>query len=153
VYPLEPEYLRSELNPQFASVASPADVVVVTTFGIDQGGGSGDFHVCIPYAMLEPIRATIYNSVPAERSEADQRWMARLTAHVYDAEVEVRANLARASVTLGQLMTMEPGDVVAIDLAAQITADVDGIPVMRCSYGVVNGRYALKVEQPIGKNG
>ena len=147
---LEFEYLRSEMNTQFATVATPVELVVVTTFGIDQGAGSADFHVCIPYAMLEPIRSVIHDAVGPDRGEADGRWLSMLTSHVYGTEIELTANLATAEVTLRQLLTLQPGDVIALELEPSITADIDGVPVMRCGYGVVNGRYALKVEQPPG---
>jgi flagellar motor switch protein FliM len=151
VFPLECEYVRSEMNTQFANIATPTEVVVATSFSIDQGSGSADFHVCMPYAMLEPIRNVLYDTVQADRSEADNRWMALLTAHVYSAQIELTANLASASIPLRQLVTLQAGDVVAIELEPTITADVDGVPLMRCSYGVVNGKYALKVERPPGE--
>jgi flagellar motor switch protein FliM len=150
VFPLQCEYVRSEMNTQFASIASPAEVVVATTFGIDQGSGSADFHVCMPYAMLEPIRGVLYDGMLADRSEADNRWAALLAGHVYDAQVELTANLAITDVTLRQLLTLQTGDVIALDLQPSIAAEVEGVPVVRCSYGVVDGKYALKVEQPVG---
>jgi flagellar motor switch protein FliM len=150
VFALECEYVRSEMNTQFVNVATPAEVVVATSFSIDLGSGSADFHLCMPYAMLEPIRNLLYDTVQADRSEADNRWMAMLTSHVYGAEVELTANLATAAITLRQLVTLQPGDVIALDLEPSITADVDGVPIMRCSYGVVEGKYALKVDKPLG---
>lgn len=127
--------------------------MVAVSFSIDLGSGGGDFHVCIPYAMLEPIRNLIYSGVQADRSETDDRWTSLLSAHVYDAEVQLQATLATATVTLGQLMSLQPGDVIALDLPESIGAQVDGVPVMQGRYGVVNGRYALKVERPLGSPG
>lgn len=150
VHALEFEYVRSEMNTQFANIATPSEVVVAVSFSIDLGSGGGDFHVCIPYAMLEPIRNLIYSGVQADRSETDDRWTSLLSAHVYDAEVQLQATLATATVTLGQLMSLQPGDVIALDLPESIGAQVDGVPVMQGRYGVVNGRYALKVERPLG---
>jgi flagellar motor switch protein FliM len=150
VLALECEYVRSELNTQFVSMATPSEMVVVTSFSVDQGSGNADFHVCMPYAMLEPIRAALYHVVQTDRGESDSRWMATLTRHVHDAQVELTANLTTTAVTLRQLLTLQPGDVIALDLAPSITADVDGVAVMRCSYGVVDGHYALKVERPVG---
>jgi flagellar motor switch protein FliM len=147
---LECEYVRSELNTQFVNAITPSEMVVVTSFSIDQGSGNADFHACMPYAMLEPIRETLYNAVQADRGEGDSRWMAMLTRHVHEAQVELAANLATTSVTLRQLLTLQPGDVIALDLEPSISADVDGVAVLRCSYGVVDGRYALKVERPLG---
>ncbi len=150
VHALEFEYVRSEMNTQFANIATPAEVVVAVSFSIDLGSGGGDFHVCIPYAMLEPIRNVIYSGVQADRSETDDRWTKLLSAHVYDAEVQLKATLATANVTLRQLVSLQAGDVIALDLAESISAEVDGVPVVQGRYGVVNGRYALKIEHPLG---
>jgi flagellar motor switch protein FliM len=125
----------------------PSEVVVTATLSVDLGGAGGDFHVCLPYAMLEPIRSIIYSSVQAERGEADSRWLSLLSAQVYRAEAEVVANLAHASVSIGQLMSLQAGDVVALDLPELVTATVNGVPVLECRYGVVSGQYALKVER------
>ena len=147
IYELEFEYLRSEMNTQFANIATPTEVVVATSFSIDLGSGSADFHVCMPYAMLEPIRNVIYSAIQADRSEADSRWLALLSQQVYGAEVELVANLAHAQVSVGQLLALQPGDVISLDLPDVVHAEVDGLPVLECRYGVMNGQYALKVEK------
>jgi flagellar motor switch protein FliM len=150
IYTLKFEYVRSEMNTQFANIATPSEVVVTTSFSIDLGAGSGDFHVCMPYAMLEPIRDVIFGSVQADRSNADDRWVSLLTDQVYAAEVELLANLTRAEVTVGQLMALQAGDVIAVDLPDVVIGEVDGIPVLECRYGMTNGQYGLKVEKVIG---
>ncbi|MCW5620538.1 MAG: flagellar motor switch protein FliM [Burkholderiales bacterium] len=147
VHALTFEYVRSEMNTQFANIATPTEVVVAVSFSIDLGNGGGDFHVCIPYAMLEPIRGIIYSGVQADRTETDDRWTTLLSEHVYDAQVELKANFAGAMVTLRQLMSLQPGDVISLDVPDLISAEVDGVPVLEGRYGVVNGRYALKVER------
>jgi flagellar motor switch protein FliM len=147
IYELEFEYVRSEMNTQFANIATPTEVVVATSFSIDLGSGSADFHVCMPYAMLEPIRNVIYSAIQADRSEADSRWLALLSQQVYGAEVELVANLAHAQVSVGQLFALQPGDVISLDLPDVVHAEVDGLPVLECRYGVMNGQYALKVEK------
>jgi flagellar motor switch protein FliM len=147
IYELSFEYQRSEVNTQFANIATPTEVVVATTFSIDLGAGSADFHVCMPYAMLEPIRNVIYSAIQADRSDSDQRWIALLSQQVYGAEVELVASLANAEVTVGQLMALQPGDVIALDLPDVVRAEIDGLPVLKCRYGVMNGHYALKVDK------
>src|SRR5919112_422043 len=61
VYPLKLEYVRSEMNTQFANIATPNEIVVVTTFGIELGTASGEFHICMPYSMIEPIRDVLFS--------------------------------------------------------------------------------------------
>lgn len=147
VYPIKFEYVRSELNTQFANIATPNEVVVTTTFNIELGPGSGEFHVCMPYAMIEPIRDLLYSSMQGEHLEVDKRWLRLLTQQVQTAEVEVVAQLGQASVTLRQIVRMQVGDVISLDIPETIVAAVDNVPVMECRYGAFNGQYALRVEK------
>jgi flagellar motor switch protein FliM len=147
VHPLTFEYVRSEMNTQFANIATPTEVVVVCTFAIDLGSGGGEFNVCMPYAMLEPLRDVIYSGMQADRGESDTRWVTMLTRQIQDAEVDLVANLGTATVTLRDLMQLEVGDVIGLDIPESVVADVDGIPVLDCAYGVTDGRYALKVSR------
>lgn len=147
IYPVEFEYVRSEMNTQFANIATPSEVVVVTTFNIELGSGGGDFHVCLPYAMIEPIRDLLYSSMQGERLEVDERWTKLLTRQIQVAEVNLVATLGEAPVTLEQILNMQVGDVISLDIPEAIVAEVDGVPVLECKYGVLNGQYALKVNK------
>lgn len=147
IHPIEFEYVRSEMNTQFANIATPSEVVVVTTFNIELGSGGGDFHVCLPYAMIEPIRDLLYSSMQGERLEVDERWTKLLTKQIQVAEVNLVATLGEAPVTLEQILNMQVGDVISLDIPEAIVAEVDGVPVLECKYGVLNGQYALKVNK------
>ncbi len=147
VYELKFEYLRAEMNTQFANIATPNEVVVVTTFNIEFGTTSGEFHICMPYAMIEPVRDLLYSSMQGDHLEVDKRWLRLLSQQVQSAEVELTATLGGAAVTFNQILQMKAGDVVPIDIPEAITAAVDGVPVMECRYGLFNGQYALKVEK------
>jgi len=147
VYPIEFEYIRSEMNTQFANIATPSEVVVVTTFSIEIGPVGGDFHVCMPYAMIEPIRDLLYEGMQGDRMEVDERWVSFLSNQVQATEVKLVANLSQAEVTVRDLLEMKIGDVISLDIPESITAHVEGVPVLECGYGVHNGQYALKVKK------
>ncbi|POZ60483.1 flagellar motor switch protein FliM [Chromobacterium alticapitis] len=147
VYPIEFVYLRSEMNTQFANIATPTEVVVAMTFHIELGAGGGDFHICLPYSMVEPIRDLLSSTMQADRTEVDNRWVNLMTHQVQAAEVELVATLAQTKVTLGQILNLKSGDVVMVEIPERVEADVSGIPVFEASYGTVQGRYALKVEK------
>ncbi|MCX7628583.1 MAG: flagellar motor switch protein FliM [Methylophilaceae bacterium] len=147
VYPVEFEYIRSEMNTQFANIATPSEVVVTTTFNIEIGSAGGDFHVCLPYAMIEPIRDLLYEGMQGDRMELDERWVSFLTKQVQQTEVKLVANLSQVELTVRELLNMKVGDVIALDLQDSITAFVEGVPVLECNYGVYNGQYALKVRR------
>ncbi|HUO44423.1 MAG TPA: flagellar motor switch protein FliM [Burkholderiales bacterium] len=142
------EYLRSEMNTQFANIATPSEVVVTTTFSIEIATDvSADMHICMPYSMLEPIRDALCSSLQGEQMESDKRWVARLAQQVQAAEIQLVVNLAQIESTFGRLLQMKVGDVLTLELPQTVTAEVDGIPVMECRYGVSNGKYALRVER------
>jgi flagellar motor switch protein FliM len=147
VYPLKYEYVRSEMNTQFANICTPTEVVVTASFTVDLGSGGGDIHVCLPYSLLEPIRDTIYSSFQADRAESDMRWVRLMTEQVQDAKLELVAKLAEANLTLRDLTELKVGDVISLAVPETLEATVNGIPVLECKYGVSNGQYALKVQR------
>jgi flagellar motor switch protein FliM len=147
VYPLEFEYVRSEMQTKFINIATPTEIVVVSTFTLELGTGSGDFHICMPYSTLEPIRDLIYSPIPGDHAEPDRRWARTLATQVQSAEVDLVACLGGSTVRLKDLMHLKQGDILPIDIPPTIQASVDGVPVMECTYGIRNGQYALRVER------
>ena len=147
IYPLELEYQRSEMQPQFANIAMPSEIVVTTSFTLEIGDTSGTIHFCTPYATLEPIRDVLYSTTQSDSNEPDRRWIDLLTTEIQSAEVELVAELAQAPATVEQLLALKPGDFIELDLSPGIQAKVVGVPVFDCHYGTSNGRYALKVDQ------
>ena len=147
VYPVKFEYVRSEMHTQFANIANPSEIVIAVSFNIELGNSGGHFHVCLPYATIEPIRDILYSSMQGDQMEPDKRWVRMLSKQVQTAEVTLVAKLAQATVTCEQIMKMKAGDVLMLDIKSEISADVEGIPLCSCTYGVSKGKYAIKVEK------
>ena len=147
IYPLELEYQRSEMQPQFANIATPSETVVATSFTLEIGDTTGTIHFCIPYATLEPIRDVLSSTIQGDSTEPDRRWVNLLQQQIQSAEVDLVAELATAPATVEQLLAFKPGDFIELDLQPAIQAKVAGVPVLECHYGTSNGRYALKVDQ------
>lgn len=147
VFPVEFEYIRSEMNTQFANIATPNEVVVSSTFTVELGSVSGQIHFCMPYSMIEPIRDALTSSLQGEALEVDKRWIRLMTQQIQVAEVELVATLGTGRASFDDILNMKVGDVIPLNVPEQIQATVDGVPVMDCTYGVLNGQYALKVEK------
>jgi flagellar motor switch protein FliM len=146
IYPLELDYQRSEMQPQFASIATPSEIVVTTTFTLEIGESTGSIHFCIPYATLEPIRDVLYAPAQGDAVEPDKRWMNLMKTQIQSAEVQIVAELGSAPATVEQLLSLKAGDFIELDLEPVIQARIDGVPVFDSLYGISNGKYALKVE-------
>ena len=149
IYPLELEYQRSEMQPQFANIATPSEIVVATNFTLEIGETTGSVHFCIPYSTLEPIRDVLYSTIQGDAVEPDRRWVNLLKHQIQAAEVELVAELGRAPATVEQLLSFKPGDFIELDLDPMIQAKVDGVPVFDCHYGTSNNRYAIKIDRLI----
>lgn len=148
VHQIEFEFVRSEMNTRFANIVPATDMVIVSTFNVDLSPGGGDVHICIPYAMLEPIREVIYGGMQTDREEGgDHRWLELLSGQVRDTQVELTANLAHASMTVRDLLALQPGDVIDIELPETVVGEVHGYPMLECEYGLTDGRFALKVQR------
>ncbi len=152
VYPIQFEYLRSEMNTQFANIATPNEVVVTITFNVELGEVGGDMHFCFPYSMLEPIKDMLTSTLQGEVLGVDKRWVRLMTQQIQAAEVEVVANLANKSLSLKEVMNLKVGDVVPMSMNEEIDVVADNIPVMRCKYGSFNGQYALRVQKLLRSN-
>ena len=147
IYPLELDYQRSEMQPQFANIATPSEIVVSTAFQLEIGDLAGAIHICMPYATLEPIRDVLYSSVQGDAIEVDRRWVRVLTREIQAAEVTLVAELARADATVEQLLAMKPGDFIELEREPRIRASIEGVPVFECQYGTHNSKYAIRVEE------
>ena len=102
--------------------------------------------------MVDPIRDLLTSPLQGEVLGIDKRWVKLMTQQVQAAEVEIVADLAKTNMRLGDVLNMKVGDVVPLQIDEAVEANVDGIPVMLCKYGLFNGQYALRVEKLLRSN-
>ncbi|MGJ7520471.1 flagellar motor switch protein FliM [Variovorax sp. LT1P1] len=148
VFPLDFDYVRAEMHGKLANIVAANEVVVNTTLQIEFGPVGGFLHVCIPYSMIEPIRNQLSNPIQDE-VEVDKRWVNQMSRQMQSADVELVANFVQMTSTIGKVLALEVGDVLPIELPTTVTASVDNIPVMDCTFGTSNDRYALRVQHMI----
>ena len=143
------QHQRSEMHTQFANVASPSEIVVATTFNLEIGDSGGEIHLCFPYSSLEPIRDVLYSSLQGDGQEPDRRWVRQLTQQVQAAEVELTAELGNTALTVGQLIKLQVGDFIGLQIRDIIPVKVDGVTIMECRFGAVNGQTAIRAERMV----
>jgi len=148
IYQLNFEYIRSEMHTKFARISSSNELVVVTPFNIEFGAQGGNLNVCLPYSMIEPLRDLLTRPLQdSHNSEIDQRWTRQLTRQVRSAEVELAVEFQTIDTTIGQLLRLKVGDVLPLERPQEVTAHVDGVPILRCGYGTFNNHYAIRVNR------
>jgi flagellar motor switch protein FliM len=143
------EYLNSEVNPQFANIVSPSEVVVVTTYSVDLENGGGNMHVCLPYSMLEPIRDLLDAGVQSDQGEKDERWEVAMQEEIQNASVGINSILGKTKLTVRELAELETGDIIALEDADHVLLNAAGVPLFKGNLGVSQGNYAVKISEMI----
>lgn len=143
------EYINSEVNPAMANIVGPSEAVVVSTFHIELDGGGGDLHVTMPYSMIEPVREMLDAGFQSDLDDQDERWVKALKEDVLDVSVPLSAVVARRQLLLRDILHMQPGDVIPVELPENLVMRANGVPSFKVKLGSHKGNLALQVIEPI----
>ncbi len=149
VLPAKFEYVNSEVNPQFANIVSPSEVMVVSTIHVELDGGGGDLHFAFPYTMIEPIRDLLDAGIQSDQGDTDDRWERSLRSEVESAELEVSSVLAEVELTLKDIFEMKPGDIIPFDMQETVHLMTEDVPLFRCRLGTSEGHFALQINEKV----
>jgi flagellar motor switch protein FliM len=139
------EFVSAESDPQFLEGADSTEVVLVNSFKITMEGGGGELHLLLPHSMIEPIRAALDAGTAPKRTDGAEFWTRQLREDLEDVEVQLVPVLGRASLSVGGLLALKPGDVIPCDFDGQVTLLSGGMPLLRGAYGASRGQQAVKV--------
>jgi flagellar motor switch protein FliM len=145
VSPVELELVKQETNPRLVQLGGALESVVVARFTVEFAARSGRIDWLLPDALLSPIRDALAGdggNAPVRKQEA---WAPVLTNALKDAQLDTRAVLAQAKISLRELVRLAPGDIIPIDAPQQVTLLAGDVPLYRGRFGISQGRNALKI--------
>jgi len=143
------EYLDSEVNPSMANIVSPTEVVVISSFHIELDGGGGDFHIALPYSMLEPIRELLDAGVQSDKEDTDMRWSKALRDEILDVKVALSTHFLEVDISLDRMMNLEAGDIIPIEVPEHVTVLIEDLPTFRAKLGKSRDNVALQIKEKI----
>jgi flagellar motor switch protein FliM len=148
---LKISYQRSEINPQFAQIVPPTDVVVVVNFEIEIEYTTGIISLCIPYATLEPVREKLQAGYQSENMEVDKAWASKFKDCLMTSDVDVVVELGRSQISCKDLVNLQKGDVIRLDQYATDSLDVfiEDIIKYKVSPGLYKGNLAGQITKLI----
>jgi flagellar motor switch protein FliM len=106
---------------------------------------SGAMNWLFPESLLVPVREALSgdnNGPPARKQEAGGP---SLGAALREAQLDTRAVLAEAQISLRELVQLSPGDIIPIEAPQQVTLLAGDVPLYQGRFGVSQGRNALKI--------
>ncbi|MHC1725536.1 MAG: flagellar motor switch protein FliM [Syntrophobacteraceae bacterium] len=151
ITPVNFNFVRSEVNPQFATIIPPTDVVIVVRYELEMDRMMGRMALLLPYSTIEPIRSKLYASFQSDQLEVDTEWIVRLKKLLHAVPVEVAVELGRTELKGAELMSMEIGDVIMLDndVNEPITVNVEGVPKFKANAGIFKGNKAFQIHGDI----
>jgi len=149
VHRIDAQYLRTEINPQFVGVVPPSDVIIATTLEIEFESASGTIMIVVPYSTIEPIKQKLSSSFQTDSDLADSIWTYALNGHIKDASAEVIVKLGEAIMSVGDLVTLEVGDIIPLNQEAsgEVSLTVEGVEKMKCLIGVYKGSRSVQITE------
>ena len=151
IHPITVQYIRSEFNPQFASIVPPSDLILAIPFAVESEQFGGLITLCIPYSTLEPIKTKLYSGYQTDHLELDPGWMDRLVEQLKQVEVEVVVEFATTCIPAQRLLTLKVGDILPLgkEVPQRILGRVQGIPKFGGKAGIYGSNKAFQIEEKI----
>jgi flagellar motor switch protein FliM len=143
--------LASESNPFLLEVVPPDERIVLLGFEVRMDGHAGRMHLCIPLPVIEPIRSELSRSPgsSAGRSRGDGECRQRILESIADAPIELTAVLAETRLSLYDLLTLRPGDILSTGArrSSPVAISIEGRERFRGESGVGEAGRVVRVER------
>ena len=145
VMPVELELVKQETNPRLVQLGAPQDSLLVVKFTVEFGAHSGHIDWLLPETLLAPVREALAADGGQTALRKQEPWAPVLTTALQDAELDTRAILAQAQISLRELVRLSPGDIIPIESPQQATLFAGDVPLYHGRFGISQGRNALKI--------
>ncbi len=144
---------ETESNPHLVQIVAPNEVVVVVGFELKMGARAGTISLCIPFNVIEPVmdRLATQSWLLYQQKAVSERQIMELKNHVQRSHVNIRSFLAETTITLQDLMNLQPGDIIETNRSAksEILMQVEGRNKFAGRLGQYRGSKAIKITRPI----
>jgi len=151
LHPLKIQFLRSEINPQFAKICQPEDVVIINRYEVDMDRAIGSITTCIPLSNLDSIKSKLTTSFQREQSEEDILVRNRVVENIKNVEVDFRVRLGSVTLNVADILALEKGDVVQLDQRrdALLPAFIEGERKFMGTPGLHRGNLAYLIKKRV----
>ena len=141
IFPMEPEHVSSEMNPQFVTIVTPSEAVIRIEIHIEIENFVGKLFFCIPYSIIEPVKDKLFSGIRSDVQTNDPRWIARLREILKESFVNLQVDIGSTELSLRELINMEKGNVITLQTSVSDELDVrvEGVPKMKGTAGFSPG--------------
>jgi flagellar motor switch protein FliM len=151
VVPITFQAVRAEINPQFATIVPPTELVIAIHYDLELDHLIGKITLCLPYSTIEPIRSKLYARYQSEQLEVDLEWIERVKRQLREVEVDILVELGKGHMTGRELLQINPGDTLVLDQYVDdpLLVKIEGVPKYRGFAGMSKGLHVVKIQREI----
>ncbi|MEA2085218.1 MAG: flagellar motor switch protein FliM [Thermodesulfobacteriota bacterium] len=151
LYPTKVQYIRSEINPQFAKICEPEDVVIINRYEMDMDRAVGSITSCIPLSNLEKVKTKLMTTFQREQSEEDLLTQRILKETILNSPVDFKVILGEAVIPAGDILGLEVGDILQLDRRKDdlLPAFISKMRKYMGSPGMYRGNKAFLVKRKV----
>lgn len=147
--PITLSHQGREVNPQFASFVDGSELVIICAFLIQlPNGNSVNMDVVYPLQTLKPIATQLRSRMQSDTND-DVSWRERMEHAILNIPLNVTAFLGQPIMSMGQLIRLQTGDVVPIQVNDGIELRVEDNPIFLADIGEVSGQAAVSLTKRI----
>jgi len=143
------DVVQHESNPQLVQIVPPNEVVVVIGFEIKMGNRAGSMSLCIPFNVIEPVihRLTSQDWSSYKRRSDTQSFAHSIIENLQEAKLELRAYVAETTLKVGDLLSLEVGDIIKTKKEAKndLILRIEGKSKFAGKVGQFRGNRAFKI--------
>lgn len=151
VFPIQINYTRSEVNPQFVAIVPHSEIVIVVTFDVEIGRAPMSITLCVPYSMIEPIRVKLNAGFQSEQDEKDNTWINRFKKNLDLTDIDMIVELGQTEITVRDFLNLQVGELLMLDTATNMPLDilVNGVKKFNGFQGSYKGQKAVRIHELI----
>ncbi len=154
IYAIKMTLKKMETKPEFVQLVSPNDIMLIIVFALKGPEFSGNFHIAIPYLMMEPIKEELSPKYLREKDRG-HTWAPQLKELLKDTFVSVIAELGKTTQTVRDLLSLQVEDVIKLKTGPDdlISISVDQVPKYQGYPGIIKGNRAVEIVKLLNTNG
>lgn len=105
---------ETESNPHLVQIVAPNEVVVVIGLELKMGTRAGTMALCLPFNVIEPVMGKLATQswLAYQRKAGSEKQRDQIAKHLKSAKVGLRAFLAETTITMNELVNLQPGDII-----------------------------------------
>ncbi len=146
------ETKHTECDPSMINSFTDDEILIVSKFRVELDGGGGEFDICLPYSMIEPIKELFDAGMQSDHDKNNEKWEHLLKNHLQEVKIEINCVLARKRILLKDIMKFKDGDIINIEIPEEIVVKADDRALFSGSFGTFDSKYAIKINEKLKKS-